>query len=97
MDFRHVPTEIIYGLIAVTGGIARYLNGYVDGRKFKFGIFLASAVVAGFSGYMFALLGTSLFLPDPMPYIFAGCGGFFGEQTMKFIMEMITKEKRHDV
>jgi len=54
---------------------------------------IASAFVAGFSGLMFALLGDSMSLPGPLPHIMAGVGGFFGDQTMKFIMEYLTNKK----
>ena len=90
--FKHFPIEILYALIAVAGGIARYLNGFVNGVPFKLSIFLASAVVSGFSGLMFAYLGISMHLPAPFLYMMAGCGGFFGDQTMKFVMEYLTKK-----
>ncbi len=90
--YKHFPVEMIYGFVAIAGGVARYLNGYVNGQRFKLSIFLASAFVAGFSGYMFALLGTSMNMPQGFLYMMAGAGGFFGEQTMKFIMEYITKK-----
>lgn len=89
---KHFPIEIIYGLFAVAGGIARYLNGYANGQSFHFGIFLASAFVAGFSGYMFALVGMSLNMPQGLLFMMAGTGGFFGEQTMKLIFEYIQKK-----
>lgn len=85
-------TQIIYGLIAMCGGIARYLNAYASGRPFKVSILAASTFVSGFSGYMFATLGASMFLPQPLIFMMAGAGGFFGEQTMKFIMEYIQKK-----
>ncbi len=88
--FRHLPQfpiEILYGILAVFGGCARYLNSFIDGQGFSFRVFLASAFVAGFSGYMFALLGETMNLPAPMPSILAGTGGFFGEQTMKLVLE----------
>lgn len=92
MEFlRHFPIEFLYGVIAIAGGCARYLNSYVSGQKFKFSIFLASAFVAGFSGYMFALLGHALVMPESMIFMMAGVGGFFGEQTMKFIFEWVEK------
>ncbi len=89
---KDLPIEIIYGTIAVMGGVARYLDGYINGGKFRFSVFLASAVVAGFSGFMFALLGESLNLPNAMKSVMAGVGGFFGEQTLKFIMEIIQRK-----
>lgn len=86
----HFPVEIIYTVIAIGGGIARYLNGYANGVPFKLGIFFASAFVAGFSGVMFSFMGISLGLPQMFIYMMAGTGGFFGEQTMKLIMEHIS-------
>lgn len=91
---KEVPIEIIYGILAVMGGVARYLNSFVNGQKFRFSVFLASAVVAGFSGFMFALLGESLALPSAMKNVMAGIGGFFGEQSLKFIMEIIQRKIR---
>ena len=88
----NIPIELIWGIIAISGGIARYLNSYITGQKFKFSIFVASALVAGFSGYMFALLGETLVLPAPMTHVMAGVGGFFGEQTMRLILESIKKK-----
>lgn len=81
------PAQFFYGVIAVCGGIARYLSGYADGKPFSFGVFVASAFVAGFSGWMFALMGLSLNFPQPMVFMMAGTGGFMGEQTMKLIVE----------
>lgn len=90
---KDAPIELIYGMLAVAGGIARYLNGYVvGGEKFKFTILLASAFVAGFSGFMFALIGESLDLPVVMTHIMAGIGGFFGEQTLKLVFEIVQKK-----
>ena len=93
---KDLPIEIVYGILAVTGGIARYLNSYVSGQKFKFSVLLASAVVAGFSGFMFALLGETMAMPATMIHIMAGVGGFFGEQTLKFIMEYVGKKSLGD-
>lgn len=91
-NFPIDPIQFIYGTVAVAGGIARYLKGFTDGTPFNLAVFLASAFVSGFSGYMFAVLGLSLSLPEPMLFIMAGVGGFFGDQTMKLIYEW-TKSK----
>ncbi len=77
-------------MIAVAGGSARYLNSYVEGKPFLFSIFLAAAFVAGFSGYMFALMGEQMHASQEVLFMMAGVGGFFGEQTMKLIMEYLT-------
>lgn len=85
---KEIPIYLIYVLIAVVGGMARYFNSFADGKiPFKLSIFFASAFAAGFSGMMFALLGDSFMLPNPLPHIMAGVGGFFGEQTMKLVLE----------
>ncbi len=83
------PVQYFYGIVAIFGGVARYLNSFANGQPFSFGIFLASAFVAGFSGWMFALVGISLSLPQGMVFMMAGTGGFFGEQTMKLVLEFV--------
>jgi hypothetical protein len=87
------PVQFVYGVIAVCGGIARYLNGYTNGTPFKFGVFAASTFVSGFSGWTFAAVGLSLNMPDTVVFIMAGTGGFFGEQTMKLVLEWIQNKK----
>lgn len=91
---KQFQIELVYGIIAVLGGAARYLNSYAQGKPFKFGIFVASAFVAGFSGWMFALLGISVAMPQPMIFMMAGVGGFFGDQTLNLIMEVVKKKTR---
>lgn len=88
-NFQIDPITFIYGAIAVFGGIARYLRGYVDGIPFSLGVFLASAFISGFGGWMFATLGTSMHLPIPILFVMAGVGGFFSDQTLKLIFEYI--------
>lgn len=89
---KELPVEVLYVVVAVVGGIARYLNSFILGQKFRFSIFVASAIVAGFSGCMFALLGQTMSLPTTMVHIMAGVGGFMGDQTLKFIMEYVTSK-----
>lgn len=91
---NHLPIELFYTAIAVIGGIARYLSGYVNGQRFKLSILLASAFVSGFGGFMFALFGQTMQLPDPMLFVMAGIGGFFSEQTLEFILENVTKVQK---
>jgi hypothetical protein len=94
MDFlKQLPVEVLFVFIACFGGVARYLNGYTNGVPFKFGIFLASGVSAGFSGWVFASFGSTMNLPLEMLFVMAGTGGFFGEQTMKYVLESVIKNK----
>jgi len=88
---KDIPVQIIYVIIAIAGGVARYLNGYANGAPFKFSVFLASALSAGFSGMMFYYVGLSLSLPTPFLAMMAGTGGFFGEQTMKLVLEYTSR------
>lgn len=89
--FKDIPIQVVYVLVAMVGGVARYLNSFVSGQKFSLTIFIASGFVAGFSGLMFALVGDSLHLPAPMSHIMAGVGGFFGDQTMKLVLEYASR------
>lgn len=86
------PIQFAYGIIATIGGVARYLTSFANGTPFSFTIFLASAFVAGFSGWMFALMGASMHLPQSILFIMAGTGGFMGDQSMKFIVEWLQKK-----
>lgn len=92
--FKNLPIEFLLVLLAVCGGCARYLNSYTTGTPFNIGIFLASGAVAGFTGYIFAVFGATMALPDPMLFVMAGIGGFFGEQTMKLVLESVIKDKK---
>jgi hypothetical protein len=94
MDFfKTFPIQTVYVVVAIAGGIARYLNSFANGNSpFKLSVFFASAFMAGFSGLMFALVGDSLNMPFPISHIMAGVGGFFGEQTMKLVLEFVSKK-----
>jgi len=93
---KDIPVQILYVVMASVGGMARYLNDYARSKQFSLFVFIASAFVAGFSGLMFALVGDSLSLPNPMPYIMAGVGGFFGDQTMKLVLEYASRNVKSD-
>lgn len=91
-QFPQIPSEFIYALIAISGGVARYLNSLTSGNPFSVFMLAASAFMSGFSGYMFYLAGVSMNLPSPILGVMAGVGGFFGDQTMKFLMEYVQKK-----
>lgn len=84
-----LPIEIIMTALAIFGGVARYLNGYINGQGFKLSLFISSIVVSGFGGLMFGLLGLALDAPMYMLLVMAGLGGHFSDQTLKFIYELV--------
>lgn len=88
-NFLQSHGSFVYGIIAIVGGCARYFVGYTDGRKFSLRIFLASAFVSGFSGWMFALMGLSMGMPQYFIYMMAGVGGFMGEKALNLIVEYV--------
>lgn len=90
--FKEFPSEVIYGVLAMGGGVARYLLNYQTGIPFRVGSFVSSVFVSGFSGYMFALAGISMNLPEPLLFMMAGCGGFFADQTMKLIFDILANK-----
>lgn len=98
MEFIHTaiksvePMQYVYGVVAIFGGVARYLTGYANGTKFKFSVFIASAFTAGFSGWIFAQIGISLNFSMEWIFVLSGIGGFFSEQTMKFILEWVQEK-----
>ena len=49
------PTEVTWILIAIFGGLARYLDTYVkDQKEFSWRIMVASIIVCGFTGFITA-------------------------------------------
>lgn len=84
------PIEMFYGVLAVAGGIVRYLQGYARGDEFKFRIFCANIFISGFSGYMFALLGENMNLPAKIVLMMAGTGGFMGTTAMDIVVGYLT-------
>lgn len=92
INFKQIPIEYTIVAIAFFGGVARYLLGYINGGGFKFSIFLASIIVSGFGGLMFGWLGVTMNMPNQMLLVMAGMGGYFSEQTLKLIYELVTKK-----
>ena len=86
--FDWMPS-LAYVLLAMSGGIARYLHSYTHGAKFHWGVFSANAVLSGFSGYIFALVATSMQMPDNLTFVFAGVGGFLGHSGLEWLSEVI--------
>ena len=88
-EISSLPIELTLVLVAVFGGIARYLNGYINGQGFKLTVFVASVIVSGFGGLMFGWLGHTLAMAPTTLLIMAGMGGYFSEQTLKLVFDII--------
>lgn len=94
MDFlSKVPAEIIYVAIAAFGGIARYLQFYLNEGAFAWQHFIAHIFVSSFSGYMFYQFATNVLnFPDNTIAIFAGLGGWMGVEALK-MAEGVIRQK----
>lgn len=93
MDFFHrIPTELIYVTTAAIGGIARYLQLYLNEDQFMWHHLLAHTFVSAFSGYMFFQFAHNIIGMDEtaMPVI-AGMGGWMGVEALKTIESIIKK------
>lgn len=88
-SLKHFTVEYIYVGLAFTGGMARYLNNYISGKPFSLSMLLASSIISAFSGLMFSLLGSALDMPINIQFMMAGLGGYFGDQTMKLLLEIL--------
>ena len=82
-------TNVTFVLLAAGGGIARYLHNYTHGTKFHLSMFLANAVISGFSGLMFAYAAESAQFPPSFLYVSAGIGGFMGHSALEWLSEFI--------
>lgn len=76
--------ELLWVLIAMAGGIARYLDQYLKtGQAPKLGLMLGHAIVSGFAGYMVVQI-TIKFQPD-WAVVAAGAGGYLGTQGLEWV------------
>ena len=90
--FTKLPTEVIYVAVAATGGIARYLQHYLNEGTFTWQHFLAHVFVSSFSGYMFYQFSVNVFgFPETTTAVFAGIGGWMGVEALKMLETIIKK------
>ena len=91
MSIKNMPSEGIIVILAIAGGLARYLNLYLNGEKFRLSMLVANLILSGFAGLMFSLFGKSLGLATEFTYVLSGVGGFMSTEALKFLAQRVKK------
>lgn len=87
MSIRNVPTEVVWTIIAVAGGVAKHLSGAVARKEpWRPLILIAKAFISAFSGYMFAKTCTLLVSSQDWSTVAAGVGGYLGTEGVEYIV-----------
>lgn len=82
------PIELLWVIIAIFGGVARYLDRYLrNEEQFSYKRIIANFFVTGFTGWMAAIITLS-FYPN-WAVVAAGIGGYAGTQIMDEIIKII--------
>lgn len=83
----HFPSDLVWIIIALFGGIARYLDTYLKGKEtFSIPRMIANIIICGFSGYMCAEV--MLLMYPSWALISAGIGGYAGVEALNFLVEI---------
>ena len=92
MDYiKHFSIELVYVTVAAVGGMARYLQKYLEEGDFRFRHMLAHLFVSAFSGYMFGEFGLWLGLEERSLFLLVGIGGYMGTESLKLIETVMKK------
>lgn len=87
--------ELVYVAVAAIGGIARYLQIYLETGEFKFKRFVAHTFVSAFSGVMFGEAGLFFGLENVSLFLLVGMGGYMGAETLKLIERNLEKRVKN--
>lgn len=81
-------TDFLLVLLAVFGGVARYLDEYLKTDILpKFGKAMAAAFVSGFSGYMVGLIANKV-APE-WALVAGGLGGYLGTRGLDMANDLL--------
>jgi hypothetical protein len=94
---KHISYEFIYVAVAAIGGLARYLQKYLEDGKFSFSHLFAHLIVSAFSGYMFGEFGLWLGLGDSSLFLLVGMGGYMGTESLKLVETFLTKYSKNNL
>ena len=91
--FGKVPAELFYVTVAAIGGVARYLQAYLNEGEFALRHFCAHVLISAFSGYMFYQFAINILsLPETLIPVVAGLGGWMGVESMKMLEDWLRKK-----
>lgn len=86
-----IPSEVIWTLLAIFGGVARYFDIYLkDSPNFMWTRFMASIVVSAFSGFMTAHI--LLLISPAWVFVGAGIGGYASTKFLDIFVNMLHKK-----
>lgn len=78
------PPELIWIVIAIFGGLARYLDTFMKNKEpFSVANVLASAFICGFTGFITAEV--MLLVYPQWALVSAGIGGYLGTEVMNYL------------
>jgi hypothetical protein len=82
---NNIPIELLWIVLAIFGGIARYLDTYLTGtEKFSIGKVVATMFICGFTGFLCAQI--FLLIYPSWALVSAGIGGYLGTEAIKVIV-----------
>lgn len=80
--------DLSWALIALMGGVARYLDGFLKGQQTPtWSRIAAHAFVSGFSGYMVAQV--AVLIKPEWSFISAGVAGYLGTQALDMVADLM--------